>query len=50
MLNKFLLERGFGPAILPVDPEVFGGGYDLEELVGFIRGGLARFEKNVGKA
>jgi hypothetical protein len=44
LLNKFLLEEGFDPAIMD-DTSMFGGGFSIEQLVGQIRRGMTTFSQ-----
>ncbi len=44
MLNKFLLEQGFDPSIMPEQGlGVFGGAFDIDTLVGMVGEGMGRF-------
>jgi hypothetical protein len=47
LLNKFLIENGFMPVILPHDPEVFGGSYSIDDLVTEIVLGMRAFREAV---
>lgn len=46
LLNKFLLEQGFDPTILPAEGlGIFGGGFSLDQLTDAVRGGSAEFRR-----
>lgn len=47
MLNKFLVEEGFSPAILPHGPEVFGGLKTVDGLVDDVIEGMRMFHELV---
>lgn len=46
LLNKFLLEQGFDPAILPREGlGIFGGGFSVDQLVEQVREGSTAFRR-----
>ncbi|MDM5180521.1 DUF4157 domain-containing protein [Massilia sp. DJPM01] len=45
MLNRFLVEEGFSPAILPHGPDVFGGLATVDALVADVLEGMQLFHK-----
>ncbi|MCE3604317.1 DUF4157 domain-containing protein [Massilia sp. P8910] len=45
MLNKFLVEEGFSPAILPRGPDVFGGLATVDALVADVLEGMRLFHE-----
>lgn len=46
LLNKFLMEEGFDPVIMD-DTSVFGGGFNIEQLVGQVRRGMNTFSEEI---
>ncbi len=49
LMNKWLIEEGFTPAILPNGPEIFGGSKTLDGLVEDMLNGMHLFGKAVGQ-
>jgi hypothetical protein len=47
LLNKLLIEEGFSPAILPNNPDVFGGLKTLDGLVQDVLKGMELFKQEV---
>jgi hypothetical protein len=48
LLNRLLIEEGFGPVIMD-DTSMFGGGYSVEQLVGQVRRGMKNFHQATGQ-
>lgn len=48
LLNRLLIEEGFGPVIMD-DTSMFGGGYSVEQLVGQVRRGMKNFQEASGQ-
>jgi hypothetical protein len=50
LLNKFLLEQGFDPTILPEQGlGIFGGAFSIEQLAEAVSAGSARFRELAGR-
>ncbi|WP_405804152.1 hypothetical protein OG729_03290 [Streptomyces sp. NBC_00210] len=47
LMQKFLLEQGFRPAVLMDSRSLFLGGFTVEEIVGGLKEGMARFDRHV---
>ena len=50
LLNKLLIEEGFSPAILPNNPDVFGGLKTLDGLVQDVLKGMKLFQQEVERS